>query len=321
MMRQLETYSVVMVLLFLFCGASSLAASTGSGSDAELVDQADLIVLGRVLEVELGVPAGQPMSTGQVAVDEVLAGTLTASPLTFTVAAAVPLYAGDRVLLFLGEPSSTGEFPVLAAGAGALHLGSLGGEDVACRKLRTAFEASLEAGLAAGEKVVRELDALQRWIRLRRAGAKAGFDGLRTVSAVERAAIEGALPPKVSPFATLTDPLGDNSSVADMLSATVRANATTLFVDVRFRNPGFGPEARVSLSIDADHNPATGRTWGGIGGQIGTDSLINFGGAELGDQARTTIGIGGQTTETGTFPATPHRRQLQLCGTSGRDRR
>ncbi len=321
MLRPVRAFTVLLFLVNLACAGLSLAgpsiaADTGSlDVDSDFVDQAELIIVGHILDQNLENWIDQPMIQYQVAVDEVLEGTLLASPIAVQVGAAVPLTEGERVLLALGAPLQNGNYKALGDGAGVFHIGIIEDTEVAYRKLRTSDEAELAPLATPEQQVVRDLATFTHWLTHRAHGAKPEVDYFRTVPSTELMTSskpllsipEGSsqsLPLKVDPLGTVTDRLGDSSVLSDLLSATVRANSTTLFLDVRYRE-GFSNDLTITqFRFDTDQNIATGRLLGIGAGLIGIDAGVNIGGSALGNQAQVFVDDGTTRTVVGQFPAT-----------------
>jgi Fibronectin type III domain/Matrixin len=175
------------------------ATSVVLGSDAELADQAPLVVDATVLAEEPApVAPRSPATDYRVRVERVLKGRLPAEDagslrlrvlggpgpdgLTLKIWGAPVLRAGERVLLFLVPPAegSEGAYRPLHLSVGVFHqlLAEAGepGRPLAARDLSEMTLVDDGGGLAPGEVQVRDHDRFAEWLADRAAGVERAPD-------------------------------------------------------------------------------------------------------------------------------------------------
>lgn len=181
MMRRMGKWLLVLTWAFGWAGFAG-AASYVPMEDKTLVGQADLIVLGRVAQVE-NVPNDEPVTRQHVDIERVLKGTPAGDTVAVDVPGGIaadgrrlhlpgaPRFAeGETALLFLGR-SQEGGYRVLQFFLGAFHVVEQEGTRYAVRDLSGTHRLTTkEDGTADDGVLVRRLQGFMDWIEDRAAG-------------------------------------------------------------------------------------------------------------------------------------------------------
>ncbi len=182
---QLATFSLWSCLLVASMPAS--ATSYVMVADEVMVDQASVIAEVQVLEVDNAPGIGEPVTDYRMALDHLILGDVSASPLTVRVRggvmadgmelwidAAPKFVEGQRALLFLKERAD-GTYGIVHFMLGAFHLLEVDGRQVAMRDLSKAHEIDLP-GKAKVENGPRDLESFRTWLTDRSQGIERAAD-------------------------------------------------------------------------------------------------------------------------------------------------
>ncbi len=188
-MRRAATQHLLAALAVLLGAATAHATTYVPMSDAALVDTTPVVAVGRVVDAAGG-PAGTlPATTYRVEVEQVLKGTVNASPVevrvpggstadghAWRVFGAPSFVAGERVLLFL-EPRADGTYGIAQLMLGAFHDVERSGVSMALRDLSEARPVAPDGAVVeGGAEPVRDFTGFADWVRDRAAGRARAVD-------------------------------------------------------------------------------------------------------------------------------------------------